>query len=437
MENKDFRDRLKQHHVEPNKESWEMMQAMLDSTYDTKRKKKKKRGFFIWFFGTGILVLGFILFMNNNLNQTLDITSKKITENSLDINKSNEKINKPRVKSNEELLFNKSDKLKNKINGGIDSGIVASEKENPKRNQENSLIKTQTKTDLTTTNNGLQNKQNRNSQFDASKNNKAGLPKTESTPSVFLSERNKSLKQDNTEEKTAVENEGKSETDVQGSILNDNNEESKEFDNNNTSDSNLESSVAEQNIRASESKDLLKYLPILNGLNFLERENSIININLKKQSKWMVYGQIGYASFNNNPGLILGSGLLYKFDDLLYFESLISYAFGNEAGLANGEPATHENEIDLGLLVNLNFINSRKSRLALDLGIGLTRYSGTRVIRSMPITLDERSSFGRHIQGGLSYHYTINKNTNLALKFGVISYDDAITYLALKYYKTF
>ena len=195
------------------------------------------------------------------------------------------------------------------------------------------------------------------------------------------------------------------------------------------------SSPNSEDTKTLNAKTNVEKLEKLNVLNFIKKSDSFIEIHPRKTSKWFAFGQIGYALFNNNPGLNFGGGILYEFDKLLYIESMLSYSYGNEAGIDNGEPRDSEKEIDLGLVINLNFINNKTSRFAFDLGIGYTRYWGTRIIRSNPIIINERSSSGRHLQGGISYHHRINNDIKLGAKFGVVSYDDTIVYFALKFYK--
>jgi len=426
MENKDFRDRLKEHAVPVKKEAWEMMQVLLESSPEELNEKKRKRRifFWIWFLGIGILTAGMYYFNYTDTSNHF----KNSYENDAELILSEQKIE---LEGKNEFDENENFDVvtDNKINTNVIYERHVNNIEDDYKDNENRLsidkinINSQTGQDNIVELNTEIVKEETTESNDLTSGMSSGLEE-----SFGSTDREKSSEESflNSDKNTDVLN-GSNNIELNNKLSVN---QSHDIEINN-----LESEqIAQENKNESINLQIEKLLEIDN-LNFLVNESRIIELTNKKENKLYAFGQIGYASFNDNPGVIIGGGVQYQFDKLLYFESLLSYANGRETGFSNGEEVTSENEIDLGLILNLNLITARKSTFAFELGYGITKYWGQRIIRSTPIRINERSSFGTHIQAGLSYQHFINRKTAMSLKLGVISYDDAIAYLALKFYK--
>jgi len=184
-------------------------------------------------------------------------------------------------------------------------------------------------------------------------------------------------------------------------------------------------------------------LPTLFNTGIVNKEDhkitppSRIDVSVSPTSNMFLTLTGGYAKFNSNSGYHLSTGFLYDLNKIISVESTLAFSRGQDQTNITEDVFENENQIDLSLLLHLNLIRSKAHKLSFELGGGITRYWGTRIILTSPVTIDERSSFGRNLQGGLSYTYFLKRGHGIGLKFGVISYDDAVSYFAARYLYNF
>lgn len=428
MENKDFRFRLKNHKVPMNENSWQKMQMLLEA--DDVPEKKKKRGLFFWLLLSGMLLIAsFVigdLFLNefSNPHTSKDLEVKIVNnENALETQSFQLDRNNEIQKSNSNGVAKSTTQNKTIIDAIEDENLMltttrsdelkkqqASESNNV--TNQNGLDSTEIVEDLNPKDDSMRNRP----QDNTSGNLLLSKPKDTSKELSDIKSTNTFLSNVNTNSEEKIRSEDKLIN--EGLPVGDD----------------LTASLLTRNIT---EVPLAKPLPnrLSNYLYGTRELNDALSIVAPSQKRWFYYGQIGYAQFNGNPGLTFGGGVLYQLDNILHIESGLTYSYGNEGGVLDGEPRTKEREIDLALNIQMNLFSKNKSRLSFEVGYGFTKYWGQRIIRSEPITIDLRNSFGTHYQGGIAYTYKIDRDNQLSLKFGVIGYDDSITYLALKYYK--
>jgi len=128
---------------------------------------------------------------------------------------------------------------------------------------------------------------------------------------------------------------------------------------------------------------------------------------------------------------------MYDVDRIIDLEVNTSYTFGRGSEDIAMDSITKEQQIELNLMIHLNFIKNKTHKISFDLGGGFTSYSGQRLIQSAEPSLNIRSSVGRNLQMGLSYHFSLNRNSKLGLRLGVVAYDDAIVYISSRFVQRF
>lgn len=158
---------------------------------------------------------------------------------------------------------------------------------------------------------------------------------------------------------------------------------------------------------------------------------------VRPETKMYYAMRAGYIYFNENPGYQVGLGIFRDQNNVIGFESEIVYSYGSTQGVEKGKPFTFEKQTDINLLVHLNLVRTQRHKISIELGSGWTFYNGVRVIESIPEILDVRRSNDFNYNGGLSYSYFMNPKNFLGIRFGFISYDDAVTGITLRYGRKF
>lgn len=438
MENKDFRYRLNNHKVPMNEASWDKMQMLLEA--DKLPEKKNKRRYFFWWLFFGLLLVGAVVLSNlyfshskNVLNDSKgkllienNSTGQKAYENS-EVEKVSIESSQPYAASGLEPVSKSGYEQKNKNIRGVDLSIEESlfSKNDKSVDADNKVTfekAAQETIDIA-----------HDEIHELEKTRQGTISNKVDGPSIVQSKSVQSTEEELLSGKLSASNVDDSSEGRSSSSNSDQN-------NNRITSDQDEVLVTTNEVTLVQRSNMLPLEQLLsnNETKYLFADRAInedMIITNPNLSKWLYFGQLGYAQINSNPGLIFGAGLQYQLDRILHIESSLTYTYGNEAGVVDGEPRTEEREIDLGLVVHFNLLSNEKSRFAFEVGYGLTKYWGQRIIRSEPITIDDRSSLGAHYQGGLSYTYKVNRKNQLSLKLGVVGYDDSLIYMALKYYK--
>jgi hypothetical protein len=203
-----------------------------------------------------------------------------------------------------------------------------------------------------------------------------------------------------------------------------------------------ESLRLKQNINNKNSNDIFDFKRLNQNIRFLkpilnEIEYDIVITSLSpnygaRLNKFFFVGNLGYALFNGNPGLHLSSGIAYRVNKLLFLESELGYSYGADKYHTLNEIYHREYQYEANLLATLNLISVKHINFAFELGAGYTIYRGRRILTNK---IDYRKHSGINIQGGLSLTYFIDARYGLGIKWGLISYDDSVSYLALRYLK--
>jgi len=399
MVNKDFRQRLRNHEIEPNGDSWNQMNELLDSTCDVNAIKRKK--WYFWLFLLLFIPIGMITFKNISTYKSSQKSNHILKSDKNDIVSNNQNsISTFDVTS--EISINNNSKI-----------ILADDFEIVKTNTTIDFIKAKT------------DSRNENSTNIISVNN---IDKIENS---INSEINKL--RSNVEKDDDFENENIISEKFQKSISNPN----FNIKENNITDRVIEgvnTNIDSENLRLNiiEFCRLPDWKSKLNSdylRNLQLKEIKPIKYNLGK----FFWGlKIGYSKFNTLPGFHVGVGSLYDLNKLVSLEGDIAYTYGQENKSKVGFPYSWENQLDIGLIAHLNFFRNQRHKVSFELGSGYTFYKGERVNRGDQINIYYRQHNGIHYQGGISYTYYINTKFGMGIKYGVISYDDAITYFAFK-----
>ncbi|NNE16779.1 MAG: hypothetical protein HKN51_17485 [Saprospiraceae bacterium] len=441
MGNKDFRDRLRNHEVPFNPEAWDQMNLMLDSL----EGKKKKYFFLWWLFGAGLLLIGIYLISRNNnlrlshsepISSEVNMVTEKNTIASEDLNDASSKEDFESSNTHTEIILDSlGENVKNanrssELNNNSNINAFSSSEENDPGNKNEEV--------------GFNNSQELNS--NQIKDKESQIKNTGNQAAVGKALDDKNL---NTESNKADVTSSQSNTD-----------EEKDLTTNKLTDSKQDNSIAKaeeetvetdldnsslSNQLANSNTNISQVLNPLEQIDFiisrkLENFPRVINprkIEFRKPSKHAIFGQVGLAQFNENPGLYISSGVQFRINPLVYIETSLAYGYGKESNVEPDLPGTHEQQINLGVLTQLNLVNKDRHRFAFGVGFGLARYWGIRVVSKEPLIVDERSSQGLYFQGGLSYTYLINRNVQLGIQYGAVVYDDSIETLSFKLYKNF
>lgn len=451
MENRDFRDRLRNHTSEANPAAWEQMQGLLDSVQVTKTKDKdKKRGLWFFLFGIGViamLVIGRLwidgsgrsvkpekLSTNQTIRESLSNEKGNVESDTKAIGDANdESLSKDRNQKAEteyiekgtdeydsnakqqinidqdfSTLIQQDDGLKSKFNAGTKSN----QKSKSKRNNSSKNFGDGNSTEVARTIGGI----------DFSLSDSTDLSKLNNRKSIKGSNAN-----------DLIENASKNEQDAD-QLVDDNSLNLAKSDSANESGEKevelfaTDKSNESRSVLLSIDKLILPFSNITRTKD--DRQPSTPEIKIIKPSRFSILSGVGHAWFNDNPGFIINGGVYYDVDRILDLEANIGYVYGSEQGIPQGEKFTFEKEFDLSLLIHLNLIKSKLHKFSFIVGIGYSFYSGERVNnRAEPITVDVRSSRGRNFQGAINYQLRINNIISLGIRAGLISYDDAVVYI--------
>ncbi len=431
MSNKDYIDRIKNHKVEMDASSWDKMNELLDGVDEigtlSIEKKKKRRGF--WLFLSmgliGVLSVGYIGIVNfqkteQNASKSLgDMDIKSITgtlETSELSNNGNEGVVSnvsldlaadKNVKT-EALAFEITNK------GQLREGQIKIKDQNFNRssNRINSKLGQSLLSNLTDSNS------------DASKN-----PTSEESENIegkISQPYSDQILQSNVgQEVLRSSKSGKIE----------------QADNETTSLS--QSTEVDDSANDLSRSELLRLQQIGTGLHelimSLESQDTDVSIEPAKigPSKWSYRIGLGVAQFNANRGYHIDAGINYQVNKLLGVEAIVGFSRGWDKSRSTGVGFEFEQHIEFSLLIQLHLMNVSKHRLSILIGPGYAIYNGQRLIPSFEPYYDVRNSRGILYQGGIEYLYNIDRKNTLGLRFGVISYDDAVTFLNFKFQRKF
>lgn len=455
MQNRDFRERLKGHKVEPNASSWDQMSQMLDAL--PKEKEKKKR--FFWFYLVGMvgLILGVAgaWYFGVHSDPASQRYSERIGEES------------PGRSASERSTLMATD-----TTIGVDSGDSAYE-------TRSSIDTTSGDARLTdidqitdgsgrNTRNGQDEKVEDNGKaesyqsIDATQGARAKVagqtPQPSDSPALSADVRmesegtqdaddanRRSSDQSRFSDQVSVRDgsstvTGNSIDPYQATV------EGRDVDISSEVDASTSESISQEEVSGAidtesiegRDVDILPYLS--RDLNPIDNTNRRLweapTVEIFHPSRFYFVGGLGYAQFNNNHGFILRGGVMYDVDRILDIETSISYAYGSDKAQNVGQEFEYENQVDFNLLFHLNFLKNSRNRLAFVAGIGWTKYKGQRVI-NVPSEFNFRSSSGRNLSLGIAYDLRLSPDTAIGLRIGAISYDDAVIYIAPSFTKRF
>jgi len=443
MENREFRDRLKNHTTDSNPAAWEQMQSLLDSVPEVQKEDKdKKRGFWLFFFGMGFIALLGITWLlidtssNAEMNEVLstnetvlesksqekkiDFYETGVTKEAADGSFSKEENQQIDHNYNEKEIpkYDSISKSSNKKNQ-YDSGLV----------QQVEILKIKTNDTNHKKNFGDRKinkimRENGSIEFSSSFYNDSLIVKKQMLNNIS-----------DAIDSSITKNESGQEFEQQ--MKNDKANLSKP-ENTDASNVNVIESIV-TNDRVDSRGALLSINRLMLPLKEIakgkgERSVSPLQVKIIKPSRFSIFGGVGYAWFNENPGFIINGGVYYDVDRILDLEANIGYVYGSEQNVLEGEKFTFEKEVELSLLIHLNLVKNRMHKLSLIAGIGYSFYSGERVRRwTEPVTVDIRSSTGRNFQGAINYRIRINQNYSIGMSGGFISYDDIIFYITPRF----
>lgn len=447
---KDFRARLNEQKSEVNPDAWNQMSEMLDQL---KPKRKRRWWFFVFFFvfiGTifGLFIKEdwsfisneFISLNNNspqvevndkvdNINQTDDIKSKESNQFS-PINQSeatavSQKIHVTEMEEIENHPSNATVKSLFSINGkSKKSGIKTSD--NSYIQDFNAGDRKQKSAPFVNVKNGLDSI---SKEIKAEGNNAAKTNGTFNENSELSSGSSFKYTQFSLNELTKNSYKESESEDIQSS--------KRDFIKVNDTEITVDSFAISRNIYM----PLLVLTSIVTSLNS-NKKGDLFKLPLptkvvRPDTKMYYAMRAGYIYFNENPGYQVGLGIFRDQNRLIGFESEIVYSYGSEQGIEKGKPFTFERQTDINLLVHLNLVRTQRHKISIELGSGWTFYNGVRVIESIPDFLDVRKSNDYNYNGGLSYTFFINPKNFLGIRFGFVSYDDAVTGMTLRYGRKF
>lgn len=463
MENRDFRDRLKNHTREPNPAAWEQMDSLLNSLPSAKNeKKKKRRGFWWFFFGTGIIALILIALITNgslkfgHSDTALSKIERKEQSGTEDIeignvdfsDNTNNEEKKPTSISTENVELKSNDEYTFKTNIEEQNSI----EERNEVNIENSGSEMNSEFDLETAENKTDVQENENGKSESKStiddNSKRSTLRSEDVSRNLIHRESTAQNVDSAEsedksvQKPVSNSESSSnEGDLDNEAVIPSESGVDEMDNNLTADT--DSNLGKTTKAIEESRAVfLPFSRLILPLKSLQpKEDGIVafdkEIIIEKPRLFEAFVGGGFARFNDNPGYIIHIGANYGVDRILDLEANIGYSYGSEQGIQAGEPFTFERQFDFNVLVHLNFIKNHMNRFSFFGGLGYAMYSGERVINLEPVNIDVRDHNGRCFHLGFDYKYRFRKYNSLGIRIGAISYDDAVMYTSARFIQEF
>lgn len=460
MENRDFRDRLRNHTRETSPAAWEQMEGLLDSL-PKKDKKKRKGGFWFFFLGIGLIALivgGYGIWNFTKQNQTKHSLSENLPQEIGQLDKksgatlASDAINKEAVtqveiggvSAIEEVISKRIAEVNAKGAEETDqseSRIGKGDIEDLEYNNEekiNSRSRREINTEV----------KNPGGNFisDGSVNLNRSIESTDDahTESTKNGEESETVLNDGTllDERVNVSSELEKREMKEGEEMNGLNKYEEQGGKNAMDEPIVDKNEAEIEESNKERGRLMAIdrLPMLQkGVGEVGDRtiNPIPEVYVNKPMGVAVFVGGGKAWFNNNPGFTISAGSMYSIDRIIDLEGNFGFSYGSEQGIPEGEEFTWERQFDVNFLIHLNLIKNRTFKLSLIAGAGHTFYTGRRIIRSEPIFINERSSSGRNLQGAVEFNVRLRDTFRLGIRAGVISYDDAVTYISPRFYYDF
>ncbi|HLO56589.1 MAG TPA: hypothetical protein VK169_19995 [Saprospiraceae bacterium] len=444
---KDFRARLNEQKSEVNPDAWNQMSEMLDQL---KPKRKRRWWFFIFFFVLVGAIFGLfrVSFWTSNAKDTLSLNDKSHSNDLID--KVGSKDNVDEINENVSSLI--SPKNQNKASGfkELNSDINLTSK-NAKTSKNGGLptVDALLKKSKTIRSEGSNSKdfnsERLKQKLTSSKGSNEGIDAI--STSKNMGEITSFMTNLTSDENSKVTNRYSSKTDqlFSDELKNEATSSDKRSDESNNSF--LVKEDHDQKTIDSSASTRLVFMPLLalssnvtapssNGKRDLT--SSLIPKIVNRSDTRMYYAmRAGYIYFNENPGYQVGLGIFRDQNNVIGFESEIVYSYGSAQGVEKGKPFTYEKQTDINLLVHLNLVRTQRHKISIELGSGWTFYNGVRVIESIPDFLDVRRSNDYNYNGGLSYTFFINPKNFFGIRFGFVSYDDAVTGMTLRYGRKF
>jgi|GEM_PF-4512434 len=426
MENKDFRNRLKNHTSESNADAWEQMSQMLDSL--PKQNEPKKKLLWLWLLPMVLCLIApaYWMFSDSQSNTSAAIASKR---NDTSAPQSTLQVSdqKTEVTNEKRIADQQATSTTAQENNSTSTNSLALNSKPQERSS--SRAHYSTKESINSNNSDVSDIKDKSVETTSDQSN------INSTNAISNATR------DVAESEVAP-----SKTDI--SLQNNNDEGSQSEDTNNTSSSattiietfeknligdldtkeNLNQNSNKSESRASINIDHLERM-FMTIQDSDEEKVTAPQININTPSKFWYSISGGYAKFNNNPGFILMGSVKYELDKILEFEGAIAYSYGSDQSQKVGDEFEFENQIDFNLNAHLNFIKNSKYKFAFIGGLGFTKYAGQRVI-NIPSEFNFRASTGLNFTVGIDAQYNLARNTAIGLRAGSISYDDAVTFIA-------
>lgn len=447
---KDFRARLNEQKSEVNPDAWNQMSEMLDQL---KPKRKRRWWFFVFFFVFIGTIFGLFIKEDWNFisNESISLNNKSPQDelndkvdniNQIDDLKSKESNKFSPMNQSEATAANQNtnatemEVAENHPSNAIEKSPFSIKWKSKKRE-----IKTSDNSDIQDFNEG--NIEKKSSPFVTVNNGLDSSSKEINTKGNSAAKTNGTYNEnseitfDSSIKPNRLISNELNQNSSTGSESNDIQSSKRDFIKVNDSEKTVDSSAISRDI----------YMPILGLTSLATRLNSNKKGDLFKlplptkvvrlETKMYYSMRAGYIYFNENPGYQVGLGIFRDQNKVIGFESEIVYSYGSAQGVEKGKPFTFERQTDINLLVHLNLVRTQGHKISIELGSGWTFYNGVRVIESIPDFLDVRRSNDYNYNGGLSYTFFINPKNLLGIRFGFVSYDDAVTGMTLRYGRKF
>lgn len=444
---KDFRARLNEQKSEVNPDAWNQMSEMLDQL---KPKRKRRWWFFIFFFVLVGAIFGLfrVSFLTSNAKDTLSWNDKSHSNDLID--KVGSKDNVDEINENVSSMI--SPKNQNEASGfkELNSDInLTSKNAKTSKNDGSPNVDAPLKESKTSKSKGSNAKDFNTDHLKHKMTSSIG-----SNEGIDAISTSKNMKETTSfmanlasDENSKVTNRYSSKTDqlFSDELKNEAISSDKRSDESNTSFL-VKENLDKKTIDSSANKGLI-FMPLLALYSNVTApiSNEIRDLTsylipkiVNRSDTRMYYAmRAGYIYFNKNPGYQVGLGIFRDQNNVIGFESEIQYSYGSMQGIEKGKPFTFERQTDINLVVHLNLVRTQGHKISIELGSGWTFYNGVRVIESIPDFLDVRRSNDYNYNGGLSYTFFINPKNLLGIRFGFVSYDDAVTGMTLRYGRKF
>jgi len=419
MQNKDFRSRLRNHTSSPNSDAWEQMSQMLDSIPQQNKSKKKRRWLWLLLLPLCLGVTGYLMLSNDLSINSVNSQDKYIVEH----------------QSNAQHSTNTNIKKGDQTASSQKAADITQREETRSTSLGNAtptILEMSTSASQPSGKNIIKNK----------KPNLNSKPRIDSdrADSFTTAREVQSTTQDTSEQKelgqssprnnmtTNLSNDGKDAKDGTTSLTTIEITKDQSQDKTLGAQEQITTGTAPEKTNAFINIDYLER--VLMTIAHADRQDLAIPsiINNTPSNFWYAFGA-GYARFNGNRGFILTGSVKYELDKILEFEGAIAYSYGSDQTQKVGEAFEFENQIDFNLNAHLNLINKRKGKIAFVGGIGLTKYSGQRVI-NIPAEFNNRASTGLNFTIALDLQYNLGINQAIGVRTGIIAFDDAVEFIA-------